>query len=205
MKLLTFNSDVTVSLGKKNVMMVELPDNLKDEDIVRLFRMHKSRQFISIGDPQVSMEDLGVNADRPGMPYNVQSDGTVESVGEQGDIFDSQNAGEGLNLEDSELDDSLEPTNASDASETPLFDSESESESEEVEAKDEIEKWILNGNAFGDEELDWETLLRRKKSGESWMQIAGSLGLNSREMSIAWTAYKKRVKEYLSGEEHGAA
>lgn len=77
----------------------------------------------------------------------------------------------------------------------------------DVQGKDEVENFILSGKAPNYDDLphDFKTLLTRKRSGETWLQVAGSLGMHSGELSRIWNEYKKRVKAYLNGEEHGAA
>jgi hypothetical protein len=53
--------------------------------------------------------------------------------------------------------------------------------------------------AFEDIPFDFPTLLERKKLGETWMDIANSLGTRSTVLSAAWTKYKKRVAESRGG------
>jgi hypothetical protein len=52
---------------------------------------------------------------------------------------------------------------------------------------------------FEDIPYDFPTLLQRKKSGETWMEIANSIGTRSTVLSAAWTKYKKRVEESRGG------
>jgi hypothetical protein len=52
---------------------------------------------------------------------------------------------------------------------------------------------------FEDIPYDFPALLQRKKSGETWMDIANSIGTRSTVLSAAWTKYKKRVQEQRGG------
>lgn len=52
---------------------------------------------------------------------------------------------------------------------------------------------------FEDIEYDFPTLLQRKKSGDTWMDIAKSLGIPSTQLSSAWSKYKKRVEDMRNG------
>ncbi|WP_108994263.1 hypothetical protein [Paenibacillus agaridevorans] len=52
---------------------------------------------------------------------------------------------------------------------------------------------------FEDIPFDFPTLLERKKLGETWMDIANSLGTRSTVLSAAWTKYKKRVADSRGG------
>jgi len=52
---------------------------------------------------------------------------------------------------------------------------------------------------FEDIPYDFPTLLERRKGGETWMQIAGTLGIASTKLSAAWSKYKKRVAEHRGG------
>ncbi|RJX41796.1 hypothetical protein D3P09_02430 [Paenibacillus pinisoli] len=53
--------------------------------------------------------------------------------------------------------------------------------------------------SFEDIPFDFPHLLKRRKGGETWMQIASSLGIPSSKLSTAWTKYKKRVQESRGG------
>lgn len=66
--------------------------------------------------------------------------------------------------------------------------------------KDELEQFILNKKpAFEDIQFDFPELLQRKKSGETWMEIAHSVGLTSGQLSAKWNLYKKRVRDIMKG------
>lgn len=77
----------------------------------------------------------------------------------------------------------------------------------EVKGKDELETFILNGKApkYEDIPYDFPELLKRKLNGETWLEISTSLKISSNTLSAAWSKYRKQVKAYMEGEEHGAA
>jgi hypothetical protein len=58
---------------------------------------------------------------------------------------------------------------------------------------------LMEKPSFEDIPFDFPTLLERKKLGETWMDIANSLGTRSTVLSAAWTKYKKRVAESRGG------
>lgn len=65
-----------------------------------------------------------------------------------------------------------------------------------ADAGGDIESYILQAKpAFPDIPYDFPTLLHRRKSGETWMQIAGTLGVRSTQLAAAYSKYKKRIKE----------
>ncbi|MFD0868791.1 hypothetical protein [Paenibacillus residui] len=66
--------------------------------------------------------------------------------------------------------------------------------------KDELEQFILNKKpAFDDIQFDFPSLLQRKKAGETWMEIAHSVGATSGQLSSKWNLYKKRVRDIMKG------
>lgn len=74
-----------------------------------------------------------------------------------------------------------------------------EASEKDVEPVD-IESVILTERPlFADIPYDFPTLLERRKGGETWMQIAGTLGIPSTKLSAAWSKYKKRVAEQQGG------
>lgn len=72
--------------------------------------------------------------------------------------------------------------------------------SEEPTEPVDVETIILTEKpTFEDIPFDFPTLLERKKSGETWMEIAASIGTRSTLLSAAWSKYKKRVAESRGG------
>ncbi|WP_240421629.1 hypothetical protein [Paenibacillus periandrae] len=66
-----------------------------------------------------------------------------------------------------------------------------------------LDAYILkNKPSFEDIPYDFPALLERRKGGETWMQIAASIGVTSGQLAAAWSKYKKRIKEERS---NGAA
>lgn len=67
-------------------------------------------------------------------------------------------------------------------------------------AAEDLDEYILQEKPrFDDIPYDFPALLERKKNGETWMQIAKSIGTRSGLLSTAWTKYRKRVKEQRNG------
>lgn len=66
--------------------------------------------------------------------------------------------------------------------------------------KEALEQFILSGQAptFEDIPYDFPDLLKRKLAGETWMQIASSIGTSSTKMQSAWSKYKKLVAEHMT-------
>lgn len=76
--------------------------------------------------------------------------------------------------------------------------------------KAKLEAFILSGQApvFEEIEFDFPALLARRKSGETWLKIAPTIGTSSTKLQAAWGKYKKLVAEHMAkqnGEEPGAA
>ncbi|MFC3802684.1 hypothetical protein [Cohnella sp. GCM10012308] len=70
-------------------------------------------------------------------------------------------------------------------------------------SEEDIESYILTAKpTYPDIQYDFPSLLARRKSGETWLEIARSLGKSSGTLSAAWSKYKKRVAEERG---HGAA
>ncbi|GIQ67426.1 hypothetical protein DUZ99_02170 [Xylanibacillus composti] len=64
--------------------------------------------------------------------------------------------------------------------------------------KEDLEQFILQERpGFPDIEIDFPALLERKRSGETWMNIANAEGLSSGQLSSKWTAYKKLVAKMM--------
>jgi hypothetical protein len=79
-------------------------------------------------------------------------------------------------------------------------DGETSSDSSKPAEPVDVETIILTEKpAFEDIPYDFPTLLQRKKAGETWMDIANSIGTRSTILSAAWTKYKKRVAESRGG------
>lgn len=72
--------------GKKTVLKLELSNNDASRNFGFLVGSLDEDVLVQLGDPQVSMEELGVKTERIGQPYNVQKDGTVDLKGEQEEL-----------------------------------------------------------------------------------------------------------------------
>ncbi|MFD2116369.1 hypothetical protein ACFSTH_08210 [Paenibacillus yanchengensis] len=77
---------------------------------------------------------------------------------------------------------------------------ESSNDSGPVPVIDDLDTFILQEKPqFEDIPFDFPTLLQRKKDGETWMDIANSIGTRSSVLSAAFSKYKTRVKEQYGG------
>lgn len=126
-------------------------------------------------------------------------------------------------LEDEEQSDVAEEPASDDSEDIEMEDG--EDMASEAVAEDDLSDWeqeILNGEEpesntpttvpvdvetiilterpqFEDIPYDFPALLERKQSGETWMDIANSIGTRSTVLSAAWTKYKKRISESRGG------
>lgn len=67
-------------------------------------------------------------------------------------------------------------------------------------AIDDLDTFILQEKPqFEDIPFDFPALLQRKKDGETWMDIANSIGTRSSVLSAAFSKYKTRIKEQYGG------
>lgn len=132
-----------------------------------------------------------------------QSDEKTEDqgqlVGSEGDPVEDDDSDDDIVLED-------EQQEADQGAEDELNDWEKEimGDSEPPEDKevtaDDLDAFILQAKpVFEDIPYDFPELLQRKKSGETWMKIANSIGTSSGVLASAWTKYRKKVKEMRNG------
>ncbi|MEK3882398.1 hypothetical protein [Paenibacillus sp. PL2-23] len=143
-------------------------------------------------------EQPKVDNDEPDVPYR---------VGEE-DLNDDeleQRVEEDIELEDSE-EQPVEHSDEGDLSDWEQSIMEGREinvvQNESTESPDplDVEAIILTEKpSFEDIPFDFPTLLERKKSGETWMDIAKTLGIPSTKLSSAWTKYKKRIEESRGG------
>ncbi|MFD7521418.1 hypothetical protein [Paenibacillus chitinolyticus] len=169
------------------------------------FSKNLSTVHLTMGDPQMSISDYGVQSDfnpRPGHTFQAGPDGIVQNV-EPDEEQEEADLTEEVPVE--------EESTEEDGEEAAEFDPETQTEEEAQEESsqgNDVESLILSGNAptYDDIEYDFAELLRRKKNGETWLEIAKDFGISSSAISRKFSDYKKRVKKYLDGEsEHGAA
>lgn len=116
-----------------------------------------------------------------------------------GELRDVDPAVRELTEEDEQLADSL-PDNEDmlDEWENEVLRKQPE-EPEDLQPAD-IEKIILTEKPqFKDIPYDFPELLNRRKSGETWIEIANSIGTRSTILSAAWLKYKKRVADQRGG------
>ena len=205
--------------GKKTIVQLELTNSAAARNYMFLVGALDKDVHVLLGDPQSGIEDYGVRVEHPGLKITTGPSGVVERVSKEDQEDDDQQK---LELESEET----ETEQESDESETKTeetaqedfeleYDDEKASEevteeeavTVEVEGKDALENYILSGKApkYDDIPYDFPELLKRKMKGETWMEIATSLKVSSTQLSAAWSKYRKNVKAYMEGEEHGAA
>lgn len=138
--------------------------------------------------------------DADGAPADDADEPDIEM--EDGDEEDDQPAdSRGSGSEDELSDWEREVMNGNDPKATTS--AEPASAAEPAAAEEDIESYILKAKpTYPDIQYDFPSLLARRKSGETWLQIAHSLGKTSGALSAAWSKYKKRVAEERG---HGAA
>ncbi|MGG3874699.1 hypothetical protein [Brevibacillus laterosporus] len=210
-------------------------EDIAPYDLMNALDMVDKKINVYLGDPQMSFdfEDemdspkrLTFVTDHSGVVTKVDEiddDSTeemeVEEAGEENESSvdeEQESENEDQTDEDSvEVIDSPEATEES-SEETGDKSDEDETESEKREDsvmkidKEQIESFILSGQAPTFEEIpyDFPTLLKRKHEGETWIQIATSIGDPSSKLSGAWSKYKKLITEHLkktNGDGQGAA
>lgn len=215
-----------VTLGKEIKLELILTEEVaaKFERVAEIASFRGGTIDVLFGDPQASFNDYGVYVPltplRSGLTIKTDASGVVEKV-EGADQEDGEQLEADTDQESTETEQNDEETEQEQEDDFDLeFENdkqaaqdEQDEETEEVEpaaeviGKDELENFILSGGApsYDDLPYDFTSLLRRKRSGETWMEIASSIGATSSKLSTDWNEYKKRIKAYLSGEEHGAA
>jgi hypothetical protein len=204
---------VTVN-GKKAQVLLEMNHKDLEKHYLTLVSSIDEEIIVQLGNPQVSMEDLGVSVPRPGVTAKVDSSGVVESVDNgENDLLDPR----------PEVDDVLTFDNSEDSKEEPPEpnaeqeegDNPEDEQSEQLDgggqeggsnefsgAKDDkeaLEQYILDRRPhFEDLPYDFPTLLARKRTGETWLKISSSIGVTSGTLSTAWGKYKEKVRDLLA-------
>jgi hypothetical protein len=214
---------------KKTVLKLIFPEEF---DLISVYQLMKQKgktvKIEIFGDEQLSIDDLDVpTPHKSGLSFISGPSGIVENVTSEDD--DQEDGQEEIDITDGpeeteNVQESVEPETENDIADHQEVDFESEfngqtqeAETEngeegaasvvEVEGKDALETYILNGKApkYDDIPYDFPELLKRKQAGETWMEIATTLKVSSNTLSAAWSKYRKNVKAYMEGEEHGAA
>lgn len=210
-----------MSLSNKTQVTLEIPEETRFEILAQIAKMRGMFVIVQLGDPQMSIEDFEDDyreEQRRGVTYTTDASGVVESVqnpdeseqepteGEQEEM-DFEQQEEDFNLEEDETEDDGEDVTVADAAGDGVTD-----DSEAVQTaidesaidKEEIEQFILESKpSFEDIQYDFPALLERKKAGETWMDIASSLGVSKSQLATKFSTYKKRVAEMMKGQ--GAA
>ncbi|MCR8981616.1 hypothetical protein [Brevibacillus laterosporus] len=234
------NFKAIISDFKKNGKKMEFKllvskEDISAYDLMKALDMVDKKINVHWGDPQISFnfEDemdsprrLTFVADRSGVVTKVDEkddDSTEEiEVEEAGEENESSVDGEEESENEDQTDEaSVEVVDSSEATEESSeetgdksYEDETESEKREDSAmeidKEQIESFILSGQAPTFEEIpyDFPTLLKRKHEGETWIQIATSIGDPSSKLAGAWSKYKKLITEHMeksNGDGKGAA
>jgi hypothetical protein len=220
MNHVTFQAKLAqVTLSKTNKAVLELPEDMSFEKLAQIAKFRGASILIQFGNPQTGIEDFGIRVERPGLLFTAGPSGVVERIDSEEEDQEQ--------IDITDVPDETESEQESDESETESEESEqdgfeieydnkkvpdqepdpAEEDAERIEGKDELETFILNGKApkYDDIPYDFPELLKRKMAGETWMVIATSLKVSSTTLSAAWSKYRKQVKAYMEGEEHGAA
>ncbi|WP_216624734.1 hypothetical protein [Paenibacillus foliorum] len=158
---------------------------------------------ISLGEFSVLMDDYRKRVAPLAMKWHewkeAQENGGAGSTVEQGIVEGDDNQTES----NQEAGDVIKQTDSSGDSEQSKDHTESEQPAG-IDSVD-VEGFILkNSPTFEDIQFDFPGLLKRKKDGETWMEIAQSLKISSTILQTAWNKYKKKVKEAMKGQD-GAA
>lgn len=196
---------------KKIVVNLEMVGKPDPYDLADIVDMVGDKVVVRLGNPQMAMnfdEDgreerrgLSVTTDRSGVVTQVSADTEDEHGDNHEDTDDQQNEGDPEQQSQEETDDKKSEG-----------DQEANKQDDAVAAidKDKLVAFILSGQApaFDDVEYDFPALLARKQNGETWINIASSIGTSSTKLQAAWAKYKKLVSAHmakLNGEEPGAA
>ncbi|MFI8714468.1 hypothetical protein [Brevibacillus brevis] len=217
---------------KKIVVNLEMVGKPDPYDLADIVDMVGDKVVVRLGNPQMAMNfDEDEREERRGLSVTTDRSGVVTQVTENNeedtkDTGDKENEGD----ESSEKGEGSENTSSqTEDSENNTPDSEQQSQEETDDKtnegdqgankqddavaaidKDKLEAYILSGQApvFDEFTFDFPELLQRKKSGETWVIIAKSLGVSSTKVAAELREYKKRVAEHMAtqnGEEPGAA
>lgn len=200
---------VTVN-GKKAQVLLEMQHKDLEKHYLTLVSSIDEQIIVQLGNPQMSIEECGVDIDnrQPGAKVTIV-EWNVEKIEPAGGEQDE------LAWSDEEQQEP-EEEGTDDASEGAESNPEGEDEQTEVEGdeepqggtdelsgakdeKEELEEFILERRPhFEDIPYDFPSLLQRRQSGESWLEISSSLGVTKGQLSTKWSAYKKRVKDLLA-------
>jgi hypothetical protein len=127
-----------------------------------------------------------------------------QSEADQADQADraEQNSSEDIVLEDGQQQKPVQATEdeLTDWEKEIMGETQQPNNDDSEPAVEDLDDYILQAKpAFDDIPYDFPSLLVRKKQGETWMEIAKSIGTRSGLLSTAWSKYRKKVKELRNG------
>lgn len=192
------------STDKKIVMELKVDADIEAEDLLAAMKMVGSNVFVTLGDPQLSMdfEDEETPDDLAADPIKYQTDasGVVVKVFPLPEPDKKEQPDkEGENIVEGEFtvitdDQEDENTDSSGQEETEKPD-----KAEQGPTEEEIEEYILSGKAplFEDIQFDFPDLLHKKKSMGSWTKVAANIGVSVGKLTRSFKEYKSRVAEQM--------
>ncbi len=223
--------------GKKKVIQLEVVGKIAPEAFLNTVEMIGNVVAVNLGDSQMAI-DFDEDDEREGITYTTDGTGVVTSVNGQeemdsyatedqnDELSESDNSSSDVNADDAETEEE-ETERGSEEADSQLVSEGEAGQAGEQEAsednqqenapaagsidKETLESFILSGQApvFEGISFDFPTLLRRKKDGETWIELAKGLGVSSGKLQTEWREYKKLVTEHLaklnSDGEQGAA
>ncbi|GED18233.1 hypothetical protein [Aneurinibacillus migulanus] len=174
---------------KKMKLTMELDSEIKAEDLLAITKMRGHYVFVTLGDPQLSMDFGDENeeeetSDAEPITYQTDSSGVVINMfntkpeGEEPDTAGQEDG----NPDDTQEETEQEPDNT-----------------EQGPTEEEVEEYILSGKAphFEDIEFDFPELLHKKKNIGSWTQVAANMGISIGKLRRDYKTYKARVAEQM--------
>ncbi len=174
---------------KKMKLTMELDSEIKAEDLLAITKMRGHYVFVTLGDPQLSMDFGDENeeeetSDAEPITYQTDSSGVVINMfntkpeGEESDTAGQEDG----NPDDTQEETEQEPDN-----------------SEQGPTEEEVEEYILSGKApyYEDIPYDFPELLHKKRSGTTWTKMAMQLDTSLGKLTRSFKEYKDRVAKEM--------
>ncbi len=174
---------------KKMKLTMELDSEIKAEDLLAITKMRGHYVFVTLGDPQLSMDFGDENeeeeaSDAEPITYQTDSSGVVINMfntkpeGEEPDTAGQEDG----NPDDTQEETEQEPDNA-----------------EQGPTEEEVEEYILSGKApiYEDIPYDFPELLHKKRSGTTWTKMAMQLDTSLGKLTRSFKEYKDRVAKEM--------
>lgn len=212
--------------GKKKVIQLEVVGKIAPEAFLNTVEMIGSVVAVNLGDSQMAI-DFDENEEREGITYTTDGSGVVTSIRSQEEIDSNATEDQNEVLSDSDISTSDEnavdgeaeegeteqiseevhsqPVNEGEAGQSGEQEIGEDNQQEKASAassidKEALETFILSGQAptFDGIAFDFPSLLRRKKNGETWIELAKGLGVSSGKLQSEWREYKRLIAEHLA-------